>query len=244
MSTDPEGKPVNIIRRHLASPAMLVACAALIVALGGVSYAASVLPRNSVGTAQLKKKAITRAKIKKNAVTGAKVKNQSLMAADFKAGQLPAGAQGPKGDPGPQGPQGIPGQHGPKGDAGAAGPEGDTGAQGAPGPSDGYIAKRDILNVTGGTTVASLPLPTGSYIISAKLPVFGLAGTSFNCSLGAGADVDKVADTTDGLAFMYIPLTIAHTFNAPAYTVLHCNGAVIVKDAVLTAIKVGELHGS
>jgi hypothetical protein len=104
---------VNIIRRHLASPAMLVACAALIVALGGVSYAAAVLPKNSVGTAQLKKKAVTGAKLKKNAVTGAKVKNGALMAADFKAGQLPAGPhgpagpQGPKGDPGPPGPSGL-----------------------------------------------------------------------------------------------------------------------------------------
>src|SRR5262245_12445972 len=56
-----------------------------------------VLAKNSVGTAQLKK----------NAVTSAKVKDQSLLAADFKAGQLPAG---PKGDPGAQGPKGEPGE--------------------------------------------------------------------------------------------------------------------------------------
>jgi hypothetical protein len=98
---------VNVIRRHLASPAMLVACVALIVALGGVSYAAAVLPKNSVGTAQLKKQAVTGAKIKKNAVTGAKVKNGSLFAADFKPGQLPAGPQGPKGDRGEPGPPGT-----------------------------------------------------------------------------------------------------------------------------------------
>jgi hypothetical protein len=55
------------------------------------------LGKNSVGTAQLKK----------NAVTSPKVKDHSLHAADFKAGQLPAGPQGPKGDAGPQGPRGI-----------------------------------------------------------------------------------------------------------------------------------------
>jgi hypothetical protein len=102
-----------------------VACVGLVVALGGVSYAAGVLPKNSVGTAQLKKTAVTAAKIKKtavtaakikkDAVTGAKVKNRTLLAADFKAGQLPAGPQGPKGDPGPQGPRGE------KGDTGAPG---------------------------------------------------------------------------------------------------------------------------
>ena len=78
---------------------MIVACLALIVALGGVSYAAGVLPKNSVGTSQLKK----------NAVTGAKVKNGTLVAADFKAGQLAASVQGPKGDRGAPGAPGTPG---------------------------------------------------------------------------------------------------------------------------------------
>ena len=90
---------MTILRRHLTSPAMLVACIALVVALGGVSYAATVLPKNSVGTPQLKKKA----------VTGAKVKNGSLTAADFKAGQLPAGPQGSQGPQGPKGDTGAPG---------------------------------------------------------------------------------------------------------------------------------------
>ncbi len=97
---------------QLRSPAMLVACIGLIVALGGVSYAASVLPKNSVGATQLQKKAVTASKLRANSVSGAKVKDGTLMATDFKAGQLPAGAQGPKGDPGAQGP---------KGDAGAPG---------------------------------------------------------------------------------------------------------------------------
>ena len=37
---------------------------------GGVSYAAGVLPKGSVGTAQLKKKAVTGAKLQKNASRG------------------------------------------------------------------------------------------------------------------------------------------------------------------------------
>jgi hypothetical protein len=91
------------ISKCLPSPAMIVACAALIVALGGVSYAATVLPKNSVGAAQLQKKAVSGSKLRKGAVTGAKVKNGSLLGADFKSGQLPSGARGP------QGPQGVPG---------------------------------------------------------------------------------------------------------------------------------------
>jgi Collagen triple helix repeat (20 copies) len=120
---------------------MLVACCSLVVALGGVSYAAAVLPANSVGTAQLQTKAVSRAKLKRDAVTGAAVKNGSLLAADFKAGQLPSGSQGPKGDLGPQGPKGELGPQGPNGAPGAPGPagpkgdKGDKGNPGAPGPA-------------------------------------------------------------------------------------------------------------
>jgi hypothetical protein len=125
---------MKFIRHHLPSPAMVVASAALIVALGGVSYAAAVLPKNSVGAAQLKKKAVTRAKLRKNAVNSVKVKNGTLLAADFKSGQLPAGPQGPKGDPGPQGIQGVKGDPGPQGVKGDPGPQGIQGVKGDPGP--------------------------------------------------------------------------------------------------------------
>jgi hypothetical protein len=54
-----------------------------------------VVPRNSVGTAQLKI----------NAVTGLKVKNGTLTAAKFKAGQLPRGPQGPRATPAPMAPR-------------------------------------------------------------------------------------------------------------------------------------------
>ncbi len=70
---------------------------AVFIALGGASYAAIKLPKNSVGTKQLKGGAVTLKKIKKNAVNSAKVRNHSLRAADFKAGQLPQGPQGPPG---------------------------------------------------------------------------------------------------------------------------------------------------
>ena len=85
---------MRAIPHRLPLPAMIIACVALVVALGGVSYAATVLPENSIGTAQLQKKAVTGKKIAKNAVTGRKVANATLTAADFKAGQLPAGPKG------------------------------------------------------------------------------------------------------------------------------------------------------
>jgi hypothetical protein len=60
------------------SPAMVVACIALFVALSGAGYAAYTLPRNSVGTAQLKA----------NAVTSVKIKNGQVRAADVGVNQI------------------------------------------------------------------------------------------------------------------------------------------------------------
>ncbi|MGD0166442.1 MAG: hypothetical protein ABSC51_04015 [Gaiellaceae bacterium] len=67
-----------LLRR--TSPATVIAMIALTVALGGTSYAAVVLPADSVGAKQLKN----------NTVTSLKVKNGSLLKADFKAGQIPS----------------------------------------------------------------------------------------------------------------------------------------------------------
>jgi hypothetical protein len=88
-----------------------ISLVSLFVALGGGAYALTI-PRNSVGSAELKRGAVTTSKIRKGAVTSSRVRDRSLLRRDFKAGQLPAGKQGL---PGPQGPPG------PKGDAGAPG---------------------------------------------------------------------------------------------------------------------------
>lgn len=87
---------VSYLRRHH------IGLVALCIALTGTAYAAT-LPRNSVGTRQLKDNAVTSAKIKRNAVTSPKVKNGSLLAKDFRAGQLPRGPKGDKGDKGDPG---------------------------------------------------------------------------------------------------------------------------------------------
>lgn len=99
--------PVGFLRKRLTF-SNVIALLALFIALGGTSYAVTALPKNSVGTQQLKK----------NAVTGVKVKNGSLSSADFAAGTLL------KGDTGASGATGATGATGPQGATGAAGPAG------------------------------------------------------------------------------------------------------------------------
>jgi hypothetical protein len=99
----------RLLRRP--SPAMVVACAALLVSLGGTGYAVTRLPANSVGTLQLKG----------DAVVSSRVKNFSLLRKDFARDQVPAG---PRGLRGPAGAIGPPGPTGPLGPPGPAGPSG------------------------------------------------------------------------------------------------------------------------
>jgi collagen triple helix repeat protein len=121
---------------HL-SYANVVSTVCLFVVLGGTAYAATSLPNNSIGSAQLKA----------NAVTSEKVRDGALLRKDFKAGQLLAGPRGPvgstgaagvQGPAGPQGPQGSSGATGAPGAQGPAGPQGPKGETGTPDTSSFY----------------------------------------------------------------------------------------------------------
>ena len=68
--------------------ANVMATVAVFIALGGASYAATQLPKNSVGTKQLKKNSVTSVKIKKQAITAAKVKNGTLTGTQINASTL------------------------------------------------------------------------------------------------------------------------------------------------------------
>jgi hypothetical protein len=139
---------MRLTRRLEASPALVVACLALLVSLTGTSVAAvSQLARNSVGTPQLKN----------NAVTSAKVKNASLLRADFKAGQLPRGPRGARG------PAGATGAVGPTGPTGPSGPAGATGPQGPPGTGATLAFGNDFgLDLVSTTSPSFVDLPGAS----------------------------------------------------------------------------------
>jgi hypothetical protein len=87
------GRVRSYLRRHH------VGLLALFVALGGTSYAAAALPRNSVGPKQLRPNAVRTGDIKAGAVTLAKIKPSARAAL--------RGATGPRGPQGPRGPAGT-----------------------------------------------------------------------------------------------------------------------------------------
>ncbi len=62
----------------------------LFLLLGGGAYAATQLPRNSVGTRQLKRNAVSAPKLRRNAVTSAKVRNGAITQAKLAPGTLSA----------------------------------------------------------------------------------------------------------------------------------------------------------
>ena len=238
---------------------MVVACLALAVALSGASYAAVVLPRNSVGTPQLKA----------DAVVSSKVKNGSLRAADFGAGQLPAGPQGPsgaQGAAGPQGPQGATGPQGPQGATGPQGPQGDTGPQGPPGSTDVFMRQMPntltaITAVTGTgsprTTIRSLPLGAGTYHVDAKVFVLNESatlGAKARCLLRSSAAIGEAlfglylplepnVDTNTFRGVMPLEVTTQFTSNGEVW--VECNkGAadeLLSASASITATRVGSV---
>jgi hypothetical protein len=136
------------------SPAMVIACIALGLTLGGVSYAASsILGPNTVGTLQLRA----------NAVNSSKVANGTLLRADFRAGQIPAGARGPAGPAGP---------------AGAAGPAGPAGAA-----ATALWAQVDAAGslVRNKGAASSQKLGTGDYLVTFNQDV---TGCTYQATLG------------------------------------------------------------
>jgi hypothetical protein len=147
---------VRVLRAFRPSPAMVVAMIALLVAAAGTGYAATSLPRNSVGPAQLQP----------DSVNSTKVKNHSLLKLDFANGQIPTGPRGPRGFPGAPGPPGSPGAKGPTG---------------ATGPAGTAATKWALVGKDGNVVASSTPAPvvlqsgTGQYYVNFGSPVIGHA---------------------------------------------------------------------
>jgi hypothetical protein len=201
---------------RLPSPATLIALVALIIALGGTSYAAISPPKNSVGTKQIRKGAVTKSKIRANAITSSKVKNRSLLAKDFKAGQLPKGPKGDKGDKGDAGAsalQPVPSHQTIRGAVGADFHAFDSTASDfgvdvtLPMPARNALSDADVfVNVTGWQNAGGQTQPTTTDTSA------GCTGTPASPTAPAG----KVCIYVSGAD---------HAFNLSGYSVLAGTGA-------------------
>jgi Collagen triple helix repeat (20 copies) len=111
----------------------VVATLALFFALAGGAWAATQLPKESVGSTQLAKGAVTPSKLSDQAKKGF------------------TGARGAAGPQGALGPRGTEGQRGENGASGATGPQGIRGATGAPGAtgSRGELGERGLRGEIG-----------------------------------------------------------------------------------------------
>lgn len=166
---------------------------ALFIALGGTSYAAAKLPRNSVGSAQLRKGAVSESKLSKGVV-------KKLNKAGAKGA---TGAAGPAGAPGATGAAGATGATGPKGDTGATGPAGSPGAAGPPGatgPTSGAVNGMNATVKPGGPfTPVGYPKATvtlaqpGKIWVATTPALYPLACGAAACSRVYVLTVDDVA---------------------------------------------------
>ena len=140
------------MRQHL-SYANVMATVAVFIALGGSSYAAiKVTGKNvqdgSLTGADIKNSTLGGPDIRARAIKSTDVANGSLLQRDFAAGQLPAGAQGPKGD------------------TGATGPQGQQGIQGLPGTLGNVVVRRVLVDVpANGTSGNSVACQAGEIVV-------------------------------------------------------------------------------
>jgi len=111
------------------TPAFAVAVTALLVSLGGTSYAVTQIgsediKNGSVQSVDVKDGSLRGNDIENGSLRGPDIANGSLTDNDFKEGTLLKGAKGDKGDKGEPGTNGAPGTNGTNGTNGAAGAQG------------------------------------------------------------------------------------------------------------------------
>lgn len=92
----------HLPRLRRPTPSFAVSVVALVVAMGGTSYAAMTIDSQDVENGTL-----TTKDVKDDSLRGVDVRDGSLRAKDFRPGQLPAGEPGPEGPQGEQGPAGV-----------------------------------------------------------------------------------------------------------------------------------------
>jgi hypothetical protein len=220
------------LRAHL-SYANVMSTIAVFVVLGGGAYAATKLPKNSVGTKQIKNGAVTKKKLAKG-VSTAGPKGDT-------------GAQGVKGDKGDKGDAGAKGADGANGTNGTNGQDGQTGPRG---PSDLFTFSSDGP-ISATQPVAAYALNAGKYLVTGKADLTNTSNTAatITCSLlqsgQAAVDATSVivpaANSNTGKTDVVVQGAL--TFIGSNFVVMNCanNASVEVRDVKLNAVQVESI---
>ncbi len=183
---------------------MAVSLVALFLSLGGVGYAATQLPNNSVGTAQLRNGAVTNSKVKDSAVTFKKIMPGAVGIVRANTNQLQARVKGTCGSG-----QGI----------GAIDSTGKVTCNTALPAEFGTTSNSATLSATA-TPVTSVNLPSGPTYLAFANPTATITGSGTNqrvtvsCTLTVGTNTTTrsttiVTGTSTGTTSSSIPLQLA-----------------------------------
>jgi len=215
-----------MLRRRL-SYANVISSLALFVALGGTGYAVTQLPRNSVGSRQLKA----------NAVTSAKIRPRAVQRSDL-APNARGGARGPRGPAGPGGAQG------------ATGPSETIQAK-------HFASTPIPSGAGGSATLAAITVSPGSWMFNAQSKIVHQgtgASEFFDCDLRTASGDTLQRGTArvgeDALATLIatIPVQVAATFAVPTQVLFVCShpstipGDPRAEQSALLATRLGSLE--
>jgi hypothetical protein len=176
--------------RSRVSYANVTASLALFVALGGTAAAAVTLPRDSVGSTQIRTNAVRASEIAKDAVGSSEIEDNDIRLADISAGARRSlqGAQGPAG------PRGRPGETGPQGPAGpTAAAVGDAFDPPAGPDETMFRGETSLITPSAGDVLAF-----GQLIVGVDCPAAG----AFSCRFEAGLYLDGNPVPNSGVSIL------------------------------------------
>jgi hypothetical protein len=177
------------LRKHLTY-ANVCASVALFIALGGTGYAAIALPRNSVGSRELRPDSVGASELRQDAVNSANVRDGSLGLRDLSGAARTslAGDEGAAGPPGPQGPAGA------QGGKGEQGPRGEQGLPGVDAVTMRAVVDNDASVFASSDGAHVTPLGAGDLVVTFTHSAVGCVYSATLARIAQGSNVDPPAD--------------------------------------------------